>query len=233
MLENELFAPCAEFFSKQGYVVRGEVCGCDLTAEKDGELIICELKRSFSLKLVYQARERKKLTENVYCVIPRPARSTGRAYRDMLGLLEELKIGLITIGMDTDLKIAQIVLYPDESGRRKNYRKLKRLKNEHSERQNTSQQGGVFHSKIMTAYREQCMELLCMAEKSGRLEFKAAFPNLSEKQKRILQSAPYGWFRRVERGIYEITDLGYAALLDEDAKETVEFYRRKCREENK
>jgi hypothetical protein len=63
----------------------------------------------------------------------------------------------------------------------------------------------------MTAYRQQA--LACAAALSaGPLrprDIKAAVPDAPK----ILLRNVYGWFVRVERGLYGLTDLGRAALM--------------------
>ena len=70
--ETDLYEPVCRFLEEEGYRVQAEVKDCDIAAEKDGELIIVELKKSFQLKLVYQALDRQSLTEQVFVAIPRP-----------------------------------------------------------------------------------------------------------------------------------------------------------------
>ena len=62
----------------------------------------------------------------------------------------------------------------------------------------------------MTAYRQQA--LACAASLAGgprrMSEVKAAIPDAPK----ILLRNVYGWFFRVERGVYALTQLGTAAL---------------------
>ena len=63
----------------------------------------------------------------------------------------------------------------------------------------------------MTAYRQQA--LACAASLSGgprrTRDIKAVVPDAPN----ILLRNVYGWFVRVDRGVYELTDAGKAALL--------------------
>jgi hypothetical protein len=62
----------------------------------------------------------------------------------------------------------------------------------------------------MTAYRQQalaCAEALREGPREVR-ELKPAIPDAPK----ILLHNVYGWFDRVERGIYILTDSGHAAL---------------------
>ena len=62
----------------------------------------------------------------------------------------------------------------------------------------------------MTAYRQQaltCAAALASAPRRPR-DLKANAPDAPK----ILQNNVYGWFVRVERGVYGLTDAGRAAL---------------------
>lgn len=51
MTEKELFPPVRDLFVKRGYKVNAEVRDCDVTATKDDEFIIIELKKNLSVTL--------------------------------------------------------------------------------------------------------------------------------------------------------------------------------------
>ena len=62
-----------------------------------------------------------------------------------------------------------------------------------------------------TAYRQQalaCAAALADGPRRPR-DLKSTLPDAS----RILLSNVYGWFTRIERGVYGLTDLGRAALI--------------------
>ena len=56
--ETDLYEPIRAFLEEEGYQVQAEVKHCDIAAEKNGRLVVVELKRAFGLKLVYQGLER-------------------------------------------------------------------------------------------------------------------------------------------------------------------------------
>ncbi len=70
MKETELGKPIETWLEKQGYSVSCEVKNCDIVARKADELLIVELKTRFCLDLVYQAVNRKNLTDSVYVAVP-------------------------------------------------------------------------------------------------------------------------------------------------------------------
>ena len=66
MQETELFEPIKAYFESHGYSINAEVKDCDITAIRDDELIVVELKTSANMSLLIQATERQKITDNVY-----------------------------------------------------------------------------------------------------------------------------------------------------------------------
>ena len=71
MLEHALYPPVKAFLETQGYVVKGEVNGCDLVATRGEEPpVIVELKTTFSLPLIFQGIARQGLSDNVYLAVP-------------------------------------------------------------------------------------------------------------------------------------------------------------------
>ena len=55
--EEDLYEPIHKWLINNGYEVQAEVQSCDVVAQKEDELTIIELKKSFNLKLVYQCME--------------------------------------------------------------------------------------------------------------------------------------------------------------------------------
>ena len=81
---------------------------------------------------------------------------------------------------------------------------------EHRRRQGDPARGGSTRTKIMTAYRQQalaCAAAMIECPRRPR-DLKLEFPDAPK----ILQGNVYGWFERLERGIYGLTPAGRAAL---------------------
>ena len=69
-LESDLYAPVKALLEGQGYVVKGEVRGCDVVAVRGQEPpVIVELKRVFGLGLVLQGVDRLALSDRVYLAV--------------------------------------------------------------------------------------------------------------------------------------------------------------------
>lgn len=206
-LESDLYAPVKALLEGQGYVVKGEVRGCDVVAVRGDEPpVVVELKRAFSLSLVFQGVDRLALSERVYLAVgkwPKPMKPVRK-------LCRRLGLGLLVV----DTGRAEIVLDPAPYQPRLNKHKKGRLLGEHARRVGDPNLGGsTTRIPLMTAYRQEalrCAGLLAingpMAPKAMRAA--ADVPNATK----ILQSDHYGWFERIERGVYGITPKGRAGL---------------------
>ena len=83
--EAALYPPVKSFLEGQGYVVRGEVRGCDLVARRGNEEpVIVELKLRFTLSLLLQGIDRLALSPRVYLAVPRPTARTRGMRADAL-----------------------------------------------------------------------------------------------------------------------------------------------------
>lgn len=230
--EADLYAPVCEYFSSLGYDVQAEVKDCDLVAKKDGETIVAELKTGFTLKLVYQAMDRQSVSDLVYVVIPRPKRGAkGPQWRNMLKLMKKLNIGIITVAMDSPLKTVDIVSIPKCSSVPKNSKKKSALDKEADMRNLRTNTGGINKTKILTAYREKSIYALCVTEamkeiKPSELKFIMSDPNAVY----IFSRNYYGWFKKISKGIYGVSEKGYKLLESGEYEEAIKYYREKAKE---
>ena len=224
--ETDLYEPIRAFLEEEGYQVQAEVKGCDIAAVKDGQLVIVELKKAFNLKLVYQGMERQSLTEHVFVAIPRPKKGQReKAWKDMLKLLKRLELGLLTVALDSPLQTVDVVLEPSDSLAWKNRKKREKVQAELENRQVDANVGGMTRRKIMTAFREKSIRVACLLEKEGQLSL-AEFRERGMEDCVGLLSKNYDkWFRRVEKGVYALSEKGKEALENEDFAKVVAFYR--------
>ena len=224
--ETDLYEPIRAFLEEEGYQVQAEVKGCDIAAVKDGQLVIVELKKSFSLKLVYQGLERQSLTEQVFVAIPRPKKGAReKSWKDMVKLLKRLELGLLTVALDSPLQTVDVVLEPSDSLAWKNRKKREKVQAELEKRQVDANVGGMTRRKIMTAFREKSICVACILEKEGQLSL-AEFRERGLEDCVGLLSKNYDkWFKRVEKGVYALSEKGKEALENEDFAKVVAFYR--------
>ncbi len=73
MTEKELFPPVRDLFVKRGYKVNAEVRDCDVTATKNDEFIIIELKKNLSVTLLAQGLKKGSKQVQTY-ISPYPSR---------------------------------------------------------------------------------------------------------------------------------------------------------------
>lgn len=231
VLETELYEPIKAFLEAEGYTVQAEVKHCDIAAEKEGNLLIVELKRAFNLKLVYQALERQSLTELVFVAIPRPKKGQRqKAWKDMLRLLKRLELGLLTVALDSPMKTVDVVLEPSDSIVWKNRKKREQLQKELDGRNLNSNTGGMTRKKLMTAFRERSIRIACLLEAKGQVST-AEIRALGMEECIVPLSKNYdNWFQRIQKGVYILSEEGMAALEQADYTEAVTFYRKEMRE---
>lgn len=229
ILEVDLFKPVSDFLIEQGYTVRSEVKDCDIAAYKDEELVIVELKRSLSVELLSQAVKRQKSAEIVYMAVPKPKRLMGNAkWKDIIHLVRRLELGLILVSFKGDRGIVEIAVQPAPFDRERsikaNKKKREGIIKEAKGRYLDANVGGSTRTKLVTAYKESAIFVACCLEKYGPLSPKQVKDLVSEniKPQSILSQNFYGWFDKVEKGIYSINDAGRAALLEH--KKFAEYY---------
>lgn len=225
--ETDLYEPIRAFLEEEGYQVQAEVKHCDIAAVKDGQLVVVELKKTFGLKLVYQALERQSLTEQVYVAIPRPKKGQReKAWKDMLRLLKRLELGLLTVALDSPLQTVDVVLEPSDSLAWKNRKKREQVQAEMENRQMDVNVGGMTRRKIITAFREKSIRLACILEREGQISTAALRERGMEDCVGVLSRNFDKWFQRVEKGVYTLSEKGREALENEDYAKAVAFYRK-------
>ena len=218
LCEAALYGPVKEFLERRGYEVKGEVRGCDLVARRGGEpLIVVELKLRFNLALVLQGVDRLALTERVYLAVPRPAsrhrRSRGLApdSPEIRKLCRRLGLGLLLVG--SGRRRVEILEEPLPYRPRPARLRALRLKDEFERRIGDANVGGTAGVPVVTAYRQDALRCARVLALSGPMRL-AALRAAAEVPgaARILQRNVYGWFARLERGTYVLSDGGGAAL---------------------
>lgn len=209
-METALYLPVKRFLEARGFTVKGEIGGCDLVALSGDDppiVVIGELKLSFNLELILQAVDRAGACDEVWLAAKFSARGKGREsdarYRN---LCRRLGFGMLAV---TSSGTVEVIVAPTAVPRRDPKRRS-RLITEHRKRLGDPVLGGSTRAPIMTAYRQQalaCASALSRGPRKVR-ELKVAIPDAPK----ILLHNVYGWFGRVERGVYELTDSGRAAL---------------------
>ena len=208
-METSLYAPVKRFLEDLGFSAKGEVCGCDVVAIREGEelrVVVAELKTSFNLELLLQGVERQAACDEVWLAVAASTkgRDQDRRVRKLcrltgLGLLSVLPTGRV-----------EILVSPEPWKPRPDRKRRSRLVAEHRRRRGDPTSGGSTRRPIMTAYRQQalaCASALSDGPQRVR-DLRAFVPDAGK----ILLNNVYGWFDRAERGVYGLTDAGRAAL---------------------
>ena len=213
-LEADLYAPVKAFLEGQGYEVKAEIGACDVMAVRGAEApIVVELKTGFTLALVMQGVQRQTMFETVYLAVPAPGK-TGWAsrYRDMISLCRRLGLGLLVVG-DT----VEAHLDPGPYQPRPQTARAGRLLREFQRRVGDPNTGGTTGIQRMTAYRQDALRLAQALQPGPAAPRILAAATGVTKAAVMLRADHYGWFERVEKGIYALTPKGQAALTETQA----------------
>ncbi|HEX6442336.1 MAG TPA: DUF2161 family putative PD-(D/E)XK-type phosphodiesterase [Stellaceae bacterium] len=215
--ETALYRPVKAFLEARGFEVKGEVCGCDLVARRGDEPpVIVELKLRFNLALVLQGIDRLRLTERVYLAVLRPpyrARGLSPEAASVRRLCRRLGLGLMIVGRRGDgvLALEEPGPYRPRSARRR----VMRLADEFARRLGDPNIGGRARTPIVTAYRQDALRCARALAEMGPLRLRELRTLTGvETAAQILQRNVYGWFIRITRGSYALTEAGRAALAE-------------------
>lgn len=213
--ETDLYPAVKTFLEGQGYEVKAEVGAADIVACRDGDdPLVVELKTGFSLSLFHQGVARLALTDCVYVAVPR---GTGKrfqtALKNNLTLCRRLGLGLITVRLRDDL--VEVHCDPGPYRPRQSKARKTRLLREFTRRVGDPNEGGAQKQNLITAYRQDALAcaryLRANGPTKGALVAKATGV---DKATRLMADNHYGWFERVQTGIYGLTTRGDAALQD-------------------
>jgi hypothetical protein len=208
-VETSLYPPVKRFLEKLGFQVKGEICGCDIVALRDGApacIVVGELKLKFTLDLVLQGVDRIAACDEVWLAVRSSARGreNDRRVRKLCRLLGFGLLGVTARGR------VDILVEPQPWKPRRDPRRRSALVEEHRRRIGDPVRGGGNRAPIMTAYRQQALACAAALVEGPRRvrEVKAEVPDAPK----ILLHNVYGWFTRVERGVYALAEPGRLAL---------------------
>ncbi|MDR6291008.1 hypothetical protein E9232_003534 [Inquilinus ginsengisoli] len=210
-LETSLYLPVKTFLEGLGFVVKGEVAGCDLVAIDGSDppvVVIGELKLTFNLELVLQGVDRAAASDEVWLAARMSGRGRGRESDSRFrNLCRRLGFGMLGV---TEAGDVHILVSPDAAAPRRNPKRRSRIVTEHQRRRGDPVAGGGSRAPIMTAYRQQALSCAA-ALLQGPLRPRDLRPVAPDAAKILLHNV-YGWFLREQRGIYGLTDAGRQAL---------------------
>jgi hypothetical protein len=209
MRESDLYPPVKRFLEAQGYAVKGEIRECDVVAVRgDDPPVIVELKTGFSLQLVLQGVDRQAVTDAVYLAFPPPKR---RQHGDIMKLCRRLGIGVLLVtGEHVEAALDPAPYQP----RRIAKRKAMLLKEFAHRVGDTTPGGSTSRRPRMTAYRQDALRCAVYIRSEGQAKVAAIRSGAGvTRAGTMLLADVYGWFIRVDRGLYSLSPKGEAALV--------------------
>jgi hypothetical protein len=209
--ETDLAQPLYGHLAALGYTVRSEVKDCDIAAVKDDDLLIIEVKKTLNVALLVQAARRQRLTDTVYVAIPRPSNKWKwwKESRGVQHLLRRLELGLILVSLDRGKPPVEVVFHPLPFARKKRAKSRRAVLEEIASRTADYNRAGSTRTKLATAYRENAIHIACCLFAQGRMSPAALRAmGTGPKTLSILRFNAYGWFERVDHGVYALSAHG-------------------------
>ena len=211
-METDLYRPIKAHLERLGLEVKGEVCGCDFVALSDASseiVVIGEMKRSFTLELVLQAVDRTSACDEIWLAVGASKRGRGRENDARVKkLCRFLGFGLLTVSAEGRV---DVVTEPAPWKPRRDAKRRSRIVEEHRRRRGDPVLGGSTRTPQMTAYRQQALAVASAL--AGKPSRPRDLRPLAPDSAKILQGNVYGWFERIERGVYGLTASGRGALV--------------------
>jgi len=211
--ETDLYLPIKSHLENQGYVVKSEVGAADVVALRGAEApLIIELKLGFSLALFHQCLERLKVSDNVYLAV---ARGTGKRFAKTLkanvGMARRLGLGLITVRFSDAL--VEVHCDPGSYAPRKSAKRQQRLLREFARRKGDPNDGGQTRAGLVTAYRQDALKCaVYLFEVGASRGTDVAKASKVTRATTMMRDNHYGWFEKVEKGVYGLTPEGAQAV---------------------
>ncbi|MEJ6477299.1 MAG: DUF2161 family putative PD-(D/E)XK-type phosphodiesterase [Octadecabacter sp.] len=208
--EADLYPHVKAYLEGQGYDVKGEVGKADVVARRGGEEpVIVELKLGFTLTLFHQAVSRQGLSDLVYMAVPMPKKGGA----DNIALARRLGVGVLFVRLRDGH--VEAMCDPGPYHARKSKKKSQRLLRAFDRLRGDPNAGGATRHGIVTGYRQDalaCARFLAVhgPSKASKVAEWTEVP----PARQIMANDHYGWFTRVERGVYGLTKAGKAGLGD-------------------
>lgn len=211
MREADLYPPVKAYLQRQGYDVKGEVGAADVVGRRGDDLLVVELKLGFSLALFHQGVDRLGLTEHVYLAVP--AGGKAKALKANVKLARRAGLGVMTVRLRDSY--VEVLADPGPYAARQSKKKRTRLLRAFARLEGDPNAGGATRHGIVTGYRQdalKCARFLAVhgPSKGAQVKDWAEVPQATQ----IMAADHYGWFMRVSRGIYDLTDAGRQGLKD-------------------
>lgn len=212
MKETDLYLPVKAWLQERGFEVKAEVGAADVVACRAGEdPVIVELKVGFSLTLLQQAVARQRISDWVYVAVPRwKGKSSWKTFKGNVGLCKRLGVGVLSVKLDDGH--VQVHADPSEFKPRKSKPRKGALLKEFERREGDPNLGGT-RGKVETAYLQEARRCAAYLAEHGPSRGAVVAKAVGvPKATAIMAANHYGWFEKVERGVYGVTDLAAAGF---------------------
>lgn len=210
--ETDLYPAIKTFLEDQGYVVKAEVGAADVVAVRGAEPpVVVELKLGFSLALFHQCVARMQITDDVYLAVARqPGKRFAKSVKENTALARRLGLGLITVRLKDAL--VEVHCDPGPYRPRKSAKRQATLLREFARRQGDPNDGGQTRAGLVTAYRQDALRLAVYLFEAGASKGADVARETSvARATAMMRDNHYGWFEKVETGIYGLSPDGAAA----------------------
>lgn len=213
--ETDLYGPVKSFLEGQGYVVKSEVGVADVVALRGGEPpLIVELKLGFSLALVHQCIARLAVSDEVYMAVATgKGKPFAKSLKNMTKLCRRLGLGLITVR----LKDALVLVHcdPGPYAPRKSKKREVKMLSEFARRVGDPNDGGQTRVGLVTAYRQDALKIaIYLFEVGASKGADVARETGVERATTMMRDDHYGWFEKVEKGVYGLRPKGAEAVTN-------------------
>lgn len=217
--ETELYLPVKAWFEALDFTVKSEIGAADAMAIRgDEEPVLIELKTGFSLTLLQQAVARQSVSDRVYVAVPRWQGKAGwRAFKGNIGLCKRLGIGVLSVRLKDGFVKCHTDPMPFQP--RKSALKSARLMKEFTTREGDPNKGGT-SGKVETSYKQDAQRCArYLAQHGPSTGASIAKETGVTRATRIMADNHSGWFYRVARGTYALSESGLVLceLKDSDA----------------
>ncbi len=214
MRETDLYPPIKALLEAQGYTVKSEIGAADVVAVRGGEPpVVVELKLTFSLALFHQGVARLAITDDVYLAVGhKPGKRFARAVKDNTKLARRLGLGLMVVRPDDGLVMVQCD--PGSYAPRKSKHRQSLLLREFAKRTGDPNEGGQTRTGLITAYRQDALKLAMYLYEMGASKGADVKRETGvDRATTMMRDNHYGWFEKVDTGIYGLTDAGAQAVV--------------------
>ncbi|MDT2083705.1 MAG: DUF2161 family putative PD-(D/E)XK-type phosphodiesterase [Planktomarina sp.] len=215
MRESDLYEPIKRHFQNLGYVVKGEVGAADVMAVRGNEpAIIIELKLGFSLTLFHQATERLRMSDHVYVAVVRPEGKFGyKRLKLNQNLCRRLGLGLLTLRVRD--QFVELHCMPEQYNPRKSAKKSKQIMKLFERLDGDPNSGGATRHGLVTGYRQDAVKCATFLAISGASKGAVVAKETGvESATSLMRNNVYGWFDKVEQGVYALNSTGKKGLTD-------------------